>query len=72
MVEKCNFCAERLRKGEEPACVVAARNVPGGRGALVFGDVSEPGSEIARVLSKEYTIVRKAGLGTGPNVYYVI
>jgi molybdopterin-containing oxidoreductase family iron-sulfur binding subunit len=72
VVEKCNFCAERLRKGLEPACVEAARNVPGGRGALTFGDVSDPRSEVARILKASYSIVRKASLGTGPNVYYVI
>lgn len=72
VVEKCNFCADRLRKGEEPACVVASREVPGGRGALVFGDVSDPESQVSRILMNSYTIVRKAELGTGPNVYYVV
>lgn len=72
VVEKCSFCAERLRKGEEPACVAACRTTPGARGALTFGDVSDPRSEVARILEGSYSIVRKAGLGTGPNVYYVI
>jgi Fe-S-cluster-containing dehydrogenase component len=72
VVEKCNFCNERLREGMEPACVEAARSVPGGEGALVFGDVSDEGSEVSRVLAGEYSIVRKANLGTGPNVYYII
>lgn len=71
VVEKCNFCAERLRKGMEPACVEAARRV-GGPGVMAFGDLSDEHSEVSQILSREYTIVRKAGLGTGPNVYYVI
>ena len=28
--------------------------------------------KVSRILEREYTIVRKAGLGTGPNVYYAI
>ena len=72
VVEKCNFCAERLRKGLEPACVEAARNEAGVDGALAFGDLSDKNSEVSRMLGGDYTIVRKAGLGTGPNVYYLI
>jgi molybdopterin-containing oxidoreductase family iron-sulfur binding subunit len=72
VVEKCNFCAERLRRGGEPACVEACRTTPGGRNALVFGDLSDPHSEVSRIIKASYTIVRKAGLGTGPNVYYVV
>lgn len=72
VVEKCNFCNERLRDGLEPACVEAAREVAGVEGALIFGDVLDETSEVSRVLAGEYTIVRKASLGTGPNVYYAI
>ena len=72
VVEKCNFCAERLRDGLEPACVEAARGVAGVIGALAFGDLSDRDSEVSRMLDNSYTMVRKASLGTGPNVYYLI
>jgi molybdopterin-containing oxidoreductase family iron-sulfur binding subunit len=72
VVEKCNFCAERLRDGREPACVEAARRVPGGRGALVFGDASNPDSEVSRILADTHTVARRVGLGTGPNVFYIV
>jgi len=72
VVEKCNFCAERLRDGREPACVEAARGVPGGEGALVFGDLSDPDSEISKLLREKHTICRRASLGTGPNVFYIV
>ena len=72
VVEKCNFCAERLRKGLEPACVEAAKGVLGGEGALVFGDLSKPDSEVNRVLREKHTIVRRVGMGTGPNVFYIV
>jgi molybdopterin-containing oxidoreductase family iron-sulfur binding subunit len=72
VVEKCNFCAERLRDGLEPACVVAARQTPGGEDALVFGNLSDPDSDISRLLRQEVTICRMLSLGTGPNVFYIV
>ncbi len=71
VVEKCTFCAERIRDGEPPACVEAANQVPGGEGALVFGDLSDPDSEVSRILESERTISRRVSLGTGPNVFYI-
>jgi molybdopterin-containing oxidoreductase family iron-sulfur binding subunit len=72
VVEKCNFCAERLREGLEPACVVAASEVSGGQGALTFGDLSDPNSEVSRLLRQKHTICRKLSVGTGPNVFYIV
>lgn len=72
VVEKCNFCAERLRAGGEPACVEAARQVPGGEGALTFGDLADPDSTVSRLLRERRTIVRRVNLGTEPNVFYIV
>lgn len=75
VVEKCQFCAERLAKGQLPACVEAAREVCEKKGkepALVFGDLDDPNSEIRQVLRSHYSIRRKPELGTHPNVYYVV
>jgi molybdopterin-containing oxidoreductase family iron-sulfur binding subunit len=66
VVEKCNFCAERLAVGQPPACVEASE------GALVFGDLEDPHSEIREVLRENFTIRRRVSLGTGPAVYYII
>ena len=71
VVEKCNFCAERLRDGLQPACVEAAAKVPGGQGALTFGDLSKPDSQVSKVLREKHTICRRVSLGTGPNVFYI-
>jgi Fe-S-cluster-containing dehydrogenase component len=65
VVEKCNFCAERLAVGQMPACVEASN------GALVFGDLRDPDSEVRELLASNYTIRRKQGLGTGPQIYYI-
>jgi len=66
VVEKCTFCVERLAEGKMPACVEASN------GAMMFGDLSDPNSEIRKVLESNYTIRRKSELGTGPNIYYII
>jgi Fe-S-cluster-containing dehydrogenase component len=72
VVEKCNFCAERLREGRRPACVEAADALPGAKGALIFGDLADPDSEITRVLRDNYTIARNVSAGTGPNIFYIV
>jgi len=66
VVEKCNFCAERLAVGKMPACVEASN------GIMVFGDLHDPDSDVRKLLSSNYTIQRKQGLGTGPQIYYIV
>jgi Fe-S-cluster-containing dehydrogenase component len=70
VVDKCNFCVERLTKGRLPACVEACRQL--GSGALVFGDLNDPTSEVSDILRSKYALRRKPELGTGPNVYYLV
>ncbi|MBN1588221.1 MAG: 4Fe-4S dicluster domain-containing protein [Pirellulales bacterium] len=88
VVEKCTFCAERIRLWQErvdkdpkllesepapiPACVEAANRVAGGEGALRFGNLGDSQSEVSRVLRDQNTICRQLALGTGPNVYYLV
>jgi len=67
VVEKCSFCAERLARGKLPACVEVCPVK-----ALVFGDLNDPESEVARLLEEKYTIRRKPGLGTNPHVFYLV
>jgi molybdopterin-containing oxidoreductase family iron-sulfur binding subunit len=72
VVEKCNFCAERLREGLLPKCVEATAAVEGGQGALTFGRLDDPESQVNRLLREHHTTARRLGLGTGPNVFYII
>lgn len=67
VVEKCNFCEERLAQGLRPACVEACAD-----GALMFGDLEDPQSEVRRVLQENLALRRKAALGTKPQVYYLV
>ena len=66
VVEKCNFCAERLAKGLMPACVEISK------GALIFGDLADSQSAVRNALREHYTLRRKPYLGTNPQVYYVV
>jgi len=66
VVEKCNFCAERLAVGKIPACVEASN------GAITFGDLSDPHSPVREVLHDNFTIRRNTALGTEPSVYYIV
>ncbi|PHR27709.1 MAG: 4Fe-4S ferredoxin [Desulfotalea sp.] len=68
VVEKCNFCGERLAKGLEPACVEAVKEDE----AITFGDLNDPESEIRKVLAENTTIQRKPSLGTKPSVFYIV
>jgi len=67
VVEKCTFCAERLAVGKAPACVAACH-----AGAMVFGDLEDPASELRKALHTNFTLRRKAELGTVPEVYYIV
>jgi Fe-S-cluster-containing dehydrogenase component len=67
VVEKCNFCEERLIKGERPACVQACPAK-----AMVFGDLRDPNAEVRQLLQSGYSIRRKPALGTQPQVFYIV
>ena len=67
VVEKCNFCAERLAQGKQPACVEASQGK-----AMVFGNLADPNSEIRQLLGSRFSIRRKPELGTQPNVFYIV
>jgi len=70
VVEKCNFCAERIAKGQYPACVEAANEIE--TDSMVFGDLEDHGSKVRELLRSHYAIRRKPELGTGPNIYYIV
>jgi Fe-S-cluster-containing dehydrogenase component/formate-dependent nitrite reductase membrane component NrfD len=63
---KCNFCAHRLDQGLAPSCVVVCPEQ-----AIVAGDLDDPTSEIARLLDRHPTQVRKPEKGTRPKLFYL-
>ena len=67
VVEKCNFCEERLATGLIPACVEACQEK-----CLTFGDLSDESSSVRRLLATRPALQRKAELGTRPKVFYLL
>jgi Fe-S-cluster-containing dehydrogenase component len=67
VVEKCNFCEERIADGKMPACVQACP-----AGALTFGDLRDTGSPVRQLLRSDFTIRRRPALGTQPQIYYIV
>src|SRR5262249_41871141 len=64
--EKCNYCAHRVENGIEPACVIVCPVQ-----AIIAGDLDEPSSHIASLLTSEPTLVRKPEANTQPKLYYI-
>ncbi len=64
-IEKCHFCAHRVEKGLEPACVIVCPEQ-----AIIAGDIQNPASKISTMLLESETLVRRPEQRTGPNVYY--
>jgi Fe-S-cluster-containing dehydrogenase component/formate-dependent nitrite reductase membrane component NrfD len=63
---KCNYCVHRVERGLEPACVAMCP-----QHAIVAGDLDQPDSEIAQLVSREQVRVRKPEQGTTPKTFYV-
>ncbi len=67
VVEKCTFCEERLHQNRPPACVEACEAK-----AMMFGDLADPHSEIREVLRTRFAVRRRPGLGTHPEIFYLV
>lgn len=67
VVEKCNFCEERLAIGKLPACVDACP-----KSALLFGDLNDEQSSVRRLLRERFSLQRRPELGGGPSIFYLI
>ncbi len=65
--QKCTFCAHLLDKGwKEPRCVEACPTR-----ALVFGDLDDPRSEVAKLVSSGRTEALHPEYGLGDKVTYI-
>ncbi len=83
VMEKCTFCLQRINRAEQaalaqgrplradeavPACVQTCPP-----GALMWGDLNDPTSNIAEIIagarSRQYKLLEE--LGTEPNIYYL-
>lgn len=64
-VEKCHFCAHRVERGLEPACVVVCPTE-----SIIAGDLDSSDSKVSLLVQNNRTQVRSPEQGTGPNVHY--
>jgi len=67
VVEKCDLCAELIDAGERPACVGACD-----RGALLFGNLNDAGSDVRAALRGRFALRRRMELDTDPGIYYLL
>ena len=67
VVEKCNFCEERLGQNLVPACVEACKEK-----ALAFGDLKDPESQVRKALYHRVVYQRQPELGSKPKVSYTL
>ncbi len=67
-VESCTFCVHRVDAGRTPACVEACADAGGG--AMLFGDLNDPDSEISRRVAANASSQIRADLGLDPGVRY--
>jgi molybdopterin-containing oxidoreductase family iron-sulfur binding subunit len=68
-VESCTLCVHRIDRGGIPACVEACAAT--GRQAILFGNLNDPESEIAKRVASYATSAVRADLGLDPGVRYV-
>jgi molybdopterin-containing oxidoreductase family iron-sulfur binding subunit len=64
-VEACTLCVHRVDKGQLPACVEQCPT-----GAMTFGDLNDPNSEIAKRIASAASTQVRSDLRLDPGVRY--
>jgi [DsrC]-trisulfide reductase subunit O len=67
--EACSLCVQRIDAGRIPACVEACAARAGG--ALMFGDLNDRSSAIAKAVEAHGGATIRADLGLDPAVHYL-
>jgi len=67
-VESCTLCVKRVDRDEQPACVEACSKA--GHEAILFGDLNDANSEIAKRVAGRATVQLRADLALNPGVRY--
>ena len=64
-VESCTLCVHRVDKGQQPACAEACTNK-----AILFGNLNDPESEIAKKVHSVASVQVRADLQLNPGIRY--
>lgn len=65
--DKCTYCLHRVKKGKLPACVEVCPT-----GALKFGDLNDPKSEVAKLIKTRKHKKLRPETGCEPRQYYLV
>jgi Fe-S-cluster-containing dehydrogenase component len=65
-VIKCDFCMDRIDQNLDPACVATCPPI-----SRHFGDLSDPESNVSRLLENRESFTLAPEAGTKPNVHYL-
>lgn len=81
VVEKCTLCSHRLQRARDEAAAAGHTVLPGEyvpacvevcpARAIVFGDLNDPNSEVARLAHSMRVFTYLHDLGTHPSVFYL-
>jgi molybdopterin-containing oxidoreductase family iron-sulfur binding subunit len=64
-VEACTLCVHRIDRGQQPACAESCSNK-----AILFGNLNDPDSEIAKRIRAVASIQVRADLDLNPGIRY--
>ena len=62
------MCVHRVDKDQTPACVVACDKAQ--NRSMIFGDLNDPNSEIAKTVGRHLVTRIRADLGLDPGILY--
>ncbi|CAG1019828.1 tetrathionate reductase subunit B [Burkholderiaceae bacterium] len=68
-VEGCTMCVHRVDQGQGPACVEACSKA--GHNAILFGDLNDPNSDIAKAVARYATRQVREDLNLDTGVRYI-
>lgn len=66
-IDKCTFCMHRVERDESPGCVDICPT-----SALTFGDVSDPDSDVSRLLASRKSKVLEPERGLNPHLFFLL